>query len=361
MHVPEELICLILAQVYRENPFFPPDYSTLLSCALVNSQWRGPAQTLLFRRVTLEAASAFGQFADTTKNRALLTHVRTLAIALESPVTTLVSILGHCPQLYELSISARGLFSLGPQGISRIAAVVRDASISVRSLHLIDASVQSPVLYELLDLFPTVEFLFLGVEIASAPPASAPASFHLYELTLQRTPSSEVLAWLLSTSGTSLRILELRDLPSPNTYLDLATCCPHLQSLRLMRYNSHSGAILRQCTNLLELVLLNVPMFTALRELPLTLEHFEVAIQTYTASVDLGLVISAVNSLPRLRILTFIGDSEQIPLLQSTCDAKHVTLHATPRKLWIKDDPIKTTRFPRRQSVSNFYLMNSRT
>ncbi|KAJ7044127.1 hypothetical protein C8F04DRAFT_1028025 [Mycena alexandri] len=356
MHIPEELICLILAKVYYPNPFSLPDYSTLLSCALVNSYWRGPSQTLLFRKITLEVASDFGQFADTTRNHALLSHVRILAIALSSlAVTILVSILRHCPQLYELSVSARGLFSLGHRGISRIAAVVRDTSI--RSLRLIDSSVQSPILYELLELFPTVEFLTLGVEIASAPPASAPA-FQLYELTLQRTPSSDVLAWLLSMSGTSLRILELRDPPSPNTHLDLATCCPHLQSLRLMRYNSHSGAILRQCTNLLELVILNVPMFASLRELPPTLEHFALLIQTYTASVDLGLVISAVNSLPRLRILTFIGDSEQIPLLQDTCNAKNVALHARLHKFWISDDPIKTTRFPRRKSVSNFYLMN---
>ncbi|KAJ7175863.1 hypothetical protein C8R46DRAFT_1249749, partial [Mycena filopes] len=356
--VPEEIICLILGHVYYKNPpFARPDYPTLLASALVSSHWRVPSQTLLFRRITLEAASAFGQFADTTSNRALLGNVRSLAIALSSPVSTLISILRHCPQLYELSISARGLFSLGPVGTSRIADAVRDASIAIRSLHLTDCSVQSPILYELLELFPTVEFLTLGVEIGRAPPTWTP-TFQLYELTLHRTPSSDVLLWLLSTSNTSLRILELRDLPSPSTHLDLAICCPHLQSLRLMRYNSHSGAILRQCTNLLELVLLNVPMFSSLRELPPTLEHFALLIQTYTASVDLGLVISAVKSLPRLRVLTFIGDSEQIPLLQDTCNEKNVVLNANMRKFWINDDPIKTTRFPRRRSVSNFYLMN---
>ncbi|KAJ7109735.1 hypothetical protein C8R43DRAFT_1042834, partial [Mycena crocata] len=372
MHLPQEIICAILAQLYYKNPpFNAPDYASLSVSSLINPLWTGPAQTLLFRRITLDVAHAFGQFVATSRNQMLLSHVRTLAIALSNEhafqpdtdpptvcsVSTLVSILGHCPKLYELSVSARGLFSLGAESTRNIASVVRSASISIRSLRMMECSVQSPFLYELLGLFPDVQFLTLGVEIAARPPSSSPA-ISLYELTLHRTPPSDVLAWLLSSSGTSLRILELRDLPSAHTQTDLATCCPHIQSLRLMRYNAYTATILRQCTNLLELVLLNVPTLVSLPALPPSLEHFALLIQTYTASVDLQPVITAINSLPRLRILSFIGDSHLQMELRAVCDARNVRMLSTLHRFWINDDPVKATRFPRRrQSVSNFYLM----
>ncbi|KAJ6508781.1 hypothetical protein C8R45DRAFT_815525 [Mycena sanguinolenta] len=366
MHLPEELIFLILAKVYYRNPpLNAPDYSTLLACALVNSHWRGPSQTLLFRRIPSEATPAFARFANSTSNKALLSHVRILSIALTKdnaprpigvevcPVSTLLSIFGHCPQLYELGISAHKLFSLGSEDIVRIATVIRDAAISIRSLRLLECSVQSPLLYELIGLFPTIQFLTIGMEIAAPPPSWTPA-IQLYELTLQRTPISQVLQWLLSSSGTSLRILELRDLPSASTYTDIAECCLCIQSLRLMRYNAYSAAILLQCTNLLELVLFNIPTIASL-PLPSSLEHLALLTQTYTASVDLRAVVKAIESLPRLRILTFVGDPQDA--LQAACDAKDITLQTTSRKFWMIDDPVKVTRFPRRQTVSNFYLM----
>ncbi|KAF7346330.1 hypothetical protein MSAN_01860700 [Mycena sanguinolenta] len=367
MHLPEEMICLVLAKLYYVNPpLNAPDYSTLSACALVNSHWRGPSQTLLFRRITKEATPAFARFADRTSNKALLSHVRILSIALTKDnaprpigvevcrMSTLLSILRHCPQLYELGISAHKLFSLGSEDIGKIATALRDASITIRSLRLLECSVQSPLLYELIGLLSAVQFLYIGVEIAAPPPSWTPA-IQLYELILQRTPTSQVLQWLLSSSTASLRILELRDLPSASTCMDIAECCSHIQSLRLMRYNAYSAAILLQCTNLLELVLLNIPTIASL-SLPSSLEHLALLTQTYTASVDLRTVVEAVESLPQLRILTFVGDPQDI--LQAACDAKNITLQTTSRKFWVIDDPVKATRFPRRQSVSNFYLMS---
>ncbi|KAF7365213.1 54S ribosomal protein l4 [Mycena venus] len=353
MHLPEELISLVLAKVYYEKPtrLSGPDYVTLSACSLINSYWRNPAQVLLFRTVTKDKAAAFSRSADTMSNHALLSHVRTISVSLTKTdsgapptqglvgiqacsVGTLASILGHCPHLYELCISAHRLFSLDAEDLSTISTVIHVTSIVIRSLRLIECSVQSPLLYELIGLFPSVEFLTVGVEIAAAPPPWTPA-IQLYELTLQRTSPSDVLQWLLSSSRTSLRILELRDLPSASTHTDIAMCSPHIQSLRLMRYNAYSAAILRQCTNLLELVLLNIP--TSLPALPPSLEHFALLIQTYTASVDLRPVIEAIEELPHLRLLTFVGDPPDI--LQATCDAKGVTLQASLRKFWILGAP----------------------
>ncbi|KAJ6613279.1 hypothetical protein B0H10DRAFT_1881385 [Mycena sp. CBHHK59/15] len=375
MHLPEELVTAILANVYYKNPpFSDPDYSTLAACSLVNSLWTSPAQTLLFRRIQLGVAHAFSRSLANIHNPALLSHVRVLSVALSDkpllrigggestcPVSTLVSILERCPKLYELSISSRGLFWLGLQSRSDIMAVIQTNSLSIRSLRILECSVQSPILYELLALFPAIQFLTLGVEIAASPPSWTPMH-NFYELSLHRTPSSEILSWLLSASEISLRILELRDLPSVHTQADLARHCPHIQSLRLMRYNAHTAAILRQCTNLSELVLLNVPTLISLPDLPPSLEHFAFVIQTHSASVDLRPVINAVSALPHLRILSFVGDPQldQIPMLKSACDAKGAIMRqTTTHRFWVTEDPVMTTRFPgRRQSVSNFYLMN---
>lgn len=247
-------------------------------------------------------------------------------------VSELVSILEHCPQLYELCINARGLFSLGTESTASLAAVQH----SIRALRLMECSVQSPILYQLFAIFPEVQFLTLGVEIVASPPAWA-LTAQLYELTLHRTPSSEILTWLLSSSHSSLRILELRDLPSARTPSNLAAYCPHIQSLRLMRYNAHTAAILQQCTNLTELVLLNVPTIVSLPALPPSLEHFTLLIQTYTIRVNLQPIIAAVNGLPQLRTLSLLGSppKDQILDLQAACDAKGVVMSSSPDKIWI--------------------------
>ncbi|KAJ7095862.1 hypothetical protein B0H15DRAFT_880581 [Mycena belliarum] len=376
MQIPSELVSLILADLYYKNaqsPFSTPDYSTLSACSLVSSLWTVPSQTLLFRHITLEVARAFGRYVDgPSRNQALLSHVRVLSVSLSFgdrsdeqdpvhfPVSTLVAILGCCPKLYELIIRARKLFSLDSASKSELADVVRNAPLCIRSLRMLECGVQSPILYEFVALFPDLQFLTIGVEITASPPPWMPA-FQLYELKLYRTLSSEVLTWLLSASRTTLRILELRDMPGMHTQTDLAICCSGIQSLRLMRYNSHAAAILTQCTNLLELVLLNVPAFVSIPDLPPSLEHIAVLIQTYTASVDLQPLIAALDVLPRLRILTFMGDPQiqQLPQLKAICLTKNVALYTPRHKFWINDDPVVATSFPRRRrSTSNFYLMN---
>ncbi|KAJ7212110.1 hypothetical protein GGX14DRAFT_362171 [Mycena pura] len=359
MHLPDELICLVLAKAYyKDPPLNTPDYSTLSACSLVSSSWTHPAQILLFRCITQDVAHAFSRFAE-TNDQALLANVRTFSIALLTQsvdLPILVSVLRRCPQLYELTISARGLFSFPDESIAALVSIMNSTGLSIRSLRLIECSVQSPILYQLMGVFPTIEFLTLGVELAATPPLWKPICA-LYELKCHRTLSPEMLVWLLSSSASSLRVLELRDLPSARTAVELAPYCESIQSLRLMRYNAHTAAILRQCTNLLELVLLNVPTLVSLPSLPPSLEHITLLIQTYTTSVDLTPVIVAVNSLPNLRTLSFMGDLGQIAVLQSVCDSKNVSLWRTSQKFWTMDDPIKATRFPRRQSVSNFYLM----
>ncbi|KAJ7644143.1 hypothetical protein FB45DRAFT_783960 [Roridomyces roridus] len=354
LDLPQEIVCAILAKLYYRNPpFSAPDYSTLCACSLVNSLWTDPAQTLLFRRITSDVVLSFTQFLAKYPDSRLLSHVRTVHITLSGSFTAFVSILEHCHGLYELTIAANGLFSLGPQSMARIATVQR----SIRALRLMECSVQSPLLYQLLELFPQVQFLTIGVEIVASPPAWMP-NFQLYELTLHRTPSSEVLTWLISSSHSSLRVLELRDLPSSSTSSNLAPCCPHIQSLRLMRYNTQTAAILKQCSNLTELVLLNVPTLVSLPALPPSLEHFTLFIQTYSTGIDMGPIVAVVDTLPRLRSLNLLGNpqEDQTTTLQAACDAKGVTMWSTPDKIWITEDPV-IARFPRRLSVSNFYLM----
>ncbi|KAJ7288308.1 hypothetical protein C8J57DRAFT_1279813 [Mycena rebaudengoi] len=349
MHLPEELICQILGKLYYKSPpLSEPDYHTLSACALVNSLWTMPAQTLLLRHITSARAHTFSVAAATVLSSTLLSHVRIFSVALSQTTVGDSPLVKTCRLSWSLSLGA---------ATADLSSAIRSNPTTIRSLKLMECSVQSPILYELLALLPDVQFLTLGVEIAASPPAWTP-KFHLYELSLHRTLPSEVLLWLLADSETSLRILELRDLPSANGALDLAKHCPHLHSLRLMRYSTHTATILRLCTNLLELVLLNVPMLVSLPKLSPSLEHLAFAIQTHSASVDLQPVITAVDSLPHLRILSCFGVSEY-SRLKEVCDAKGIIMWASSQKFWVNDDPIVTTRFPRRrQSVSNFYLMS---
>ncbi|CAK5284182.1 unnamed protein product [Mycena citricolor] len=270
----------------------------------------------------------------------------------------MVEMMSSCTQLYELILYSSRLFSLGPHDLEQIESLVTSSSWKIRSLRLMECSSQSPILYELLSVFPDVQFLVLGIELSAAPPLWTPA-VELYELKLHRTLPSEVLVWLLSSSRQSLRILELRDLPSASTALDLVPCFPNLQSLRLMRFNSHSAAILLQCANLVELVLLNVPTIFPLPPLPASLQHLYLPIQTYSTGIDIESVLRAVNSdnLPNLRILSFTGASDQASPLQAACLSKNINFRASPSKSWTNDDPVKTLHFPRRKSISNFLLM----
>lgn len=347
--LPLELILSIIEKAFYERPGFrDPDYQTLLACSLVHSSWATSVQTLIFRHVTYKRGRSFSMSYHLTgpsnpRSEALLSHLRILEIGLGSSSTAectprnLLNIISRLPYLYELSLHINGIFSLRWDTVSDLRTIATATWPGVRALRVLDCSVQSPILYELLSVFPTVQFLTIGTEMATPPITPPIPGLQLYELVLFRTLPSEILTWLLANSTTSLHILELRDLPGSHMPPVLEKHGPHIRALRLMRYNAQAAAIVRICTNLAELIIMNIPQFISLPTLPPSLEHFGFVNQAYVSSVVLRPVIEAINKLPNLRTLSCDLDPSHdgFLLLEETCAAKHITMRTNLPKLWI--------------------------
>jgi hypothetical protein len=185
-------------------------------------------------------------------------------------------------------------------------------------------------------LWPRIQFLTIGAEIATLPPIKLPA-IKLHELVLSRSLiPSECLEWLLSNSEDSLQILELRDVPGRQIKTILAKHGHNLRSLRISRYNKDSADILRLCTRLEELVVHHIPNVIELKDLPTTIEHFSMR-----NPGNIGfrtLIVPLIDTLPNLRVVTFdenVRRHNDFHALRSACDAKGVELRVHILAFWI--------------------------
>ncbi|KAE9395079.1 hypothetical protein BT96DRAFT_826827 [Gymnopus androsaceus JB14] len=268
----------------------------------------------------------------------------------------------HVPNLYELGVSVSRIISLK----ATLANLKNSSPVlyptHLKALRIVECSVQSHILYELLDFFPTVEFLKVQVEIV-VPPPSTPANFHLYELSMSRTLSTEITTWLLSASHNSLRILELRDLPSAGVCNLLVQYGRQLQSFRAMRYNMNTAKLLEACRNLQELVILGLPTIPtlAVEKLPPTLEHFSLVHRHSDPGMDIADVMVLVTTLSNLKLLTFdhkLKDDPQYELFSDICVKKGIEVQSSVNGSWPNDEPVKVSRFPRKRTTLNFRTMN---
>ncbi|EEB91446.1 hypothetical protein MPER_10189, partial [Moniliophthora perniciosa FA553] len=257
--LPSELIALILGEAYylKDKPASgnifltrDPDRHTLAACCRVNSTWRAVAQPLLFHHITVGVSLQFSRWLRYTQNisKGLLESVRTLELRL-NPVARQFQVITHkatkvpsctlddfclllssLPCLYELEISFQGHSIESPKVSCQ----------SLRALRINECSVQSPVVYELLSLFPGVRFLALAVEIAAPPPPNMVPNLKLYELVIYRTLLPEITEWLVANSVGTLRVLELREFVGVQMSVVLRDHYTHLQSLRLLRLDKSS-------------------------------------------------------------------------------------------------------------------------
>ncbi|KAI0917284.1 hypothetical protein AcW1_007487 [Taiwanofungus camphoratus] len=371
--LPPELIWIILECAYYDAGI--PDQKTLKACSLVSTLWREPAQSLLFRSVTLrgphngKAIKGFflGTDPSSERGRMLGSCVRTVDMFVGifqdmlPTISDFIAVLSRCSRLYELVLRISGVHEFDDETLYRLRQLADGPTpSSIRALSLMRCGVQSPILYQLLGVWPTIQFLQLGVEINATPP-SQPANLRLYELILHRTPSHEIVRWLLSASETSLQIVDSRDVPGTEFDDLFDVHGPRLRSLRLMRYGSRAAAVIRRCPNLEELVLFQLSTFLRLVGLPQTLEHLSFRNFGLSANRSLQSVLAAIDALPRLRIVTCDPDTAQhvdFPALQFKCRQRGIELATDALPIWITDDPIHACRLPRRKSVSNFQLMN---
>ncbi|KAH7924945.1 hypothetical protein BV22DRAFT_469577 [Leucogyrophana mollusca] len=400
MSLPPEIILAILEPEYY-TVLGSPNYSLLSTCALVCSTWSGPAQSLLFRNVKKLRASNTPIFnvaidPSTPRGRMLGSCVRTLDIHVGRSVNDscspqdFVRLLRGCPRLYELVLSTYGIHEFSEEALIEL----REGGGSLKALSLMYCGVQSPVIFQLLGVWPQIQFLKIGTEIVASPPRSfhlagssisvaSGAPVQLYDLVLLRTPSPEVLAWLLASSTESLRIVELREMPGGAARNILANHTTRLRSLRLLHYSMDSAALLRECTELEEFMVYHVPTVVPLApDLPQSIKHFGFRNPIYNYRDTLSPILEAVSRLPRLRTLTCDQNAVQLSdfsQLQSVCDDRGVEVVVSEVPFWVVgrfrlwdfidcmvlmicttqqfEDPVVARRFPRRRSVSNFGLM----
>ncbi|SJL07703.1 uncharacterized protein ARMOST_11053 [Armillaria ostoyae] len=340
--LPPELVLIILESLYygADNWTREPDYATLAACSLTQRSWYPPAQRLLFRHIP-KGVRPVRLFDDTRILDIILTPETILDLAF---------LLAHCPRLYELGLSAQGVFTLLPSV----------PTANIRALRLVECSVQSPILYDLLALFPSVRFLTVGTEIVAPPPSTATPAPALYELALKRSLSADILTWILANSVGSLRILELMDLPSADMKDVLCPHGPYLHSLRIFRFSYAAASILRSCVNLKEFVLSSLPvMGPPLVKLPESIEHFSLT-NSHSLSTEWGPFLALIILLP-LKTFTCDKCSKSQPgfdTIERLCRTHGVALFADASNLWPNEDPVAVSSFPRGRSTDHFPLMN---
>lgn len=367
--LPVEIIEEIIAHVYyaHDTVVYPslmtpriPDYTTLSRCSLIDSRWRTVSQSLLFNHITGSAAPRLIKCFITSSSehwKALMKHTRILDVSISALVpkvssenltmapslcidsTEFIILMKQVSNLYELSISMPGTFSLE----AALAELKRSTPASypthLKALRIADCSVQSPILYELLDFFPSIEFLKIQVEIV-VPPPRLPAKFHLYDLAMFRTLSTEITTWLLSSSRDTLCILELRDLPSAGvTDLLVREYGRQLLSFRTMRYNMSTAKILHSCNNLQEFMILGLPSVPTLsiQNFPVTLEHFSLVHRHSDPSMDIADVIILIKTLLNLKLLSFdrkLKDDPQYGMFEDICGRKGIEVESSEYGHW---------------------------
>ncbi len=243
----------------------------------------------------------------------------------------LVQLVCRCHRLYDVTLRILGVDELDGftlEGLRQAHAASMPTPI--RSLSLMMCGVQSPLLYQLLSVWPTIKFLRLGAELA-APLPPQPAQVELYELVLHRTLPPRVMEWLLGSSANSLRIFDCNAAPSTDYNRLIAQFSEGLLSLRLFRHTIHSAALIQRCPNLREIVISQLSSFLPIGELPMTLEHLSFRSFSTIATIPLTPIISAVDKLPRLRLLTCDKLTEQnpyFPVLREKCTKKGISVYS---------------------------------
>ncbi|KDQ62370.1 hypothetical protein JAAARDRAFT_149190 [Jaapia argillacea MUCL 33604] len=369
--LPLELVYSIFELVYYGHQY-RVDYFTLSSCCLVCKPWTPYAQRLLLRDIHLDLSTdqsslpAWSISSDAAKlllsgSSNLGTHVRVLSVTLKTASTdveSLASIMSSCPKLYELAFHSAAMYAFSDDDMAALEAVVK-GGVRIRSLIVMGFGVQSPAIYQLISLWPSIQFLRIGSEFVASPPPY-PSNLALYELALHRLPSPEIVTWLLASSKDTLRIFDCRDILSHGLTSILSPYAPSLRSVRLLRYSEQTANFLSLCINLEEFAVYHIPLVTGFKNLPQSIEHFVFLNPTWSGSHTLQPVIAAVKSLQKLHTVTCDEDSashRHFPELVAECEGRGIGLKSDALPLWRYDDAVMVNKFPRGRSVANWVLM----
>ncbi|KAJ3530458.1 hypothetical protein NMY22_g8566 [Coprinellus aureogranulatus] len=285
VELPQSIIPLVLKEVCYSSKVnssheHQPNLKHLLrSCALVNSAWRKPAQTLLFESVVCNprfVRTFLRKDGDDSKS-SLLQHVRTIDFfmpvhhvdphALDESGKCIGLALERCSSessLYEIVLRGGGDNTFSEVLLSDIRKrfTSQTSASSLRCLRVYWRDPRTTFPYRVASYFPSLQFLSISVYgddeytrlCGPRPPTNALTGLSLSELRLSGTLPSAVA--MLRHVPSTLRVLEL---PSFLDHLDVVMpdLLPHyssLRSLRLRRFTHTERLLVELCPNLEELM-----------------------------------------------------------------------------------------------------------
>ncbi|KAI0345849.1 hypothetical protein BDW22DRAFT_1389779 [Trametopsis cervina] len=378
--VPEDVVQRVLEELFYDDQH-QPDYAALSACSQVCTLWRPLAQKLLFHQVKIPGRSRGRHLASfctavyscSPQSETLASYVRRVVIVLGNPainphsndVSDLIELLSHCHGIYEMSLHVSGV-ELDANTMEALRdAHRRSFPTPVRALNL-SCGILSPILYHLLSVWPTVQFLRLGVELV-APIPKGPSPVQLYELALHRLPQPHIMQWLLSSSEGSLRILEFPTATTEQYDHVLEKHYEHLHSLRFFRQTLRSSTLVRRFTNLRELLISQLSSFLPLGDLPQSIEHLGFRHFSGVAANDIGALdtlVSAIDKLPRLRLISCDASAKgnhAFATLENSCKQRGVVISFDVQSWRTYEDPVPLCAYPRGRSIHNLPYMNQPT
>lgn len=375
--LPLEVVLSIIETAYYDDPI--PDESLLKQCALVCRAWSGPAQKLLFSRVTLRTQSACDAFCGAV-NRSTAWGCK-----LGDAVTRLKVVMDHkqpyglsplsfahavtlCPNLYELNLALYGSTTSGPGGIGeadvsrmRRAAPSFDgetlellrAGPMITALQFSNWSENQHSITQLLEVWPTLKSLVISGTPPQPPsPFIEPFGCSLEEVRMnfQSPPSFEFVDWLLHNSADTLRVLELEREPSLHLLEYLINTHGHaLHSLSIPSCVSPEHALaVQKCKQLKELRIENPATSPRLyKRIPEGMEHIAVGLNRNTALQPVIDAIKAGSSLKTVTVNVF-DDGEKHPLfsvLKMACAYEGVELTIMKNLQMFRSSMVTTESF----------------
>ncbi|TFY75315.1 hypothetical protein EWM64_g8697 [Hericium alpestre] len=236
--LPSELIIKIIEHAYYLHIYGrEADVKTLGACAMVCKQWSSCARKLLFFEVDLRsrgipANSVF------TNLEGPSTYTRSLKIKANRQPTTpdFIAVLSHFPALYHLDIFVESILELTELEVAQLVAL----PIKLRALTYYGRSMNvSRVLYQLMAVWPSIEFLHITSLGRLAPPPAERPPFSLYELATEYSGTlfpEPVLRWflppILAGQRGSINIMAIT-FPWGQAYDTLMEYAPYVRSLSL--------------------------------------------------------------------------------------------------------------------------------
>ncbi|KAF9535712.1 hypothetical protein CPB83DRAFT_753499 [Crepidotus variabilis] len=232
-HLPLELVLAVVEFACSQGTD-EENTSLLSACSTVCRAWSPSMQKLLFSRVILRSQPSFQLFINaidrtTTHGQMLADSVKWMRVVLDhnQPLSlhhhSFALAVSACSNLEELHIASYGCPEPGKDVVGvpdvsrlrRLAPSFDDQAISllksgpqIKSLHFKNWSENQETVFQLLEVWPSLEHLSLGgttPRLSQETRLPFPCSLHSLSLNFQSTPSVEFLRWLLHNSAASLR------------------------------------------------------------------------------------------------------------------------------------------------------------